>query len=630
MKNHPLEIGTCAIDDKRCADPYLRWADASGFAEFDHHEKKHVDLMIELQPGKSLCDLKKLLNPFDQIAPIYAETPSIRYATGLFTVATVKKLAKSHAVVSRFDLANALHAPRSLRRPAKAFLPQAAYTPKDGQDVLLAVIDDGCPFAHAMLWHQGRYRLRAIWDQDYHPDFSPLGGKPRSFNYGAVAYAPALLKHVATHTYAGIRDEGSCYTSIGYQSAVHAKSHGAHTLGMLLNGASHNGEVHNVSENDGALLDSDVVFVQLPRDVTAVPFHGARLRAMLDGIRWVISQASNTERNIVVALPYGSMMGPHDGSAIFTSAVDELIAEAWSQSKITLKVVLSAGNDYAEYLHWQQDELLAGSTATMTLRLAPGSELPTFVEVWWPTANGKFSVSIADPIGTLVCSDIAAHSSCVTPSLKTPICTVIRTGHGTPGEVALIRFAPTALFMGPAAAATGDWIITINAKEELTCPVHAYISKARGGLGGLKRSNQSRFVVGAGTGSVTSEGTLNDAATGAGTTVVGGYQKWAPEEPASYSSSGPARGGVRRGGAVSISHPQGPDNSMPSEESPLRPGFRNFGNRSASTFRMNGTSVVSPYFAARMSVFLRQALVGQPPPQPPVPIAEKRLGTKRR
>ena len=623
MTNKSLDIGACGVNDRGGADPYLRWADASAFVDFDRHGANQIDLIVELKPGKSLLDLNKLLTKKDRVARVYGKQPSIPYVTGLFTAATVKKFAANPQVVNRFDLANTMLAPRSPRRKIRKVSGKAPDKPQDGKGVLLAVIDDGCPFAHAMWWHEGHYRLRAIWDQDHQPDFLQLGRMPKEFGYGAVASSSALLTHIQAHTSVGRVNEASCYNAISYYSAVRAKSHGAHTAGMLLSGASHDGKVRNSTQHDGAYLNADVVFVQLPRDVVAVPFHGARLRAMLDGIRWIIEQASTTEKNIVVALPYGSMMGPHDGSAIITSAVDALIKEAMVTSQITLKVVLSAGNDFMEHLHWQQDSLAHDASATMIVRLAPNSELPTFVEVWCPLAMEKQLLSILDPMGNVMAQSVSSRTSSVAPSMKLPICTVIRTGHGVNGELALIRFAPTAQTRAHPTAFSGDWRIRITAREAVNKPIHAYISIARGGLGSLKRSNQSHFVPFMGTGRVSSEGTLNNAATGAYTTVVGGYQKWAEEVAAKYTSSGPARGGPR-GAPISIFFPQGPDLSMPSEESPLRHGFRNSGNRSASTFRMNGTSVVAPYVAARLSFFHTGAFY----PQPPVPTGEKRLGTK--
>ena len=595
--------------------PYLIWALVSNFVDFKTRViNGHVaiDLMLEVSNGYTIKDLINSLNlqaPGSVVSHAFSTSPAIRFVSLTTTMNGLKVIALSQ-IVKRCELAAPFVAPRSVDRSkiARNALSHHKILTQDASiaTTLFAVIDDGCPFAHEMLGNATRYRLRALWDQDRHPSFKAKA--PLGFGYGAVAKASDLRMHVAAFTdSAGNTNEDRCYRAIGYESVLPRLSHGAHSMGMLLNGTAFSSKADFLQ--NGAIADSDIVFVQLPRDVMAVPFHGGRLRAMIDGIRWALKQR-RAERKVVVVIPYGSMLGPHDGTSLFSAAVDQLIEGAKTKG-ITLEVILSAGNDFESRSHWQLGSLDAKAQTTITYRLAAETELAMFVEIWLPTRN-KFDVSINDPSGQLT-----------SPNSK--YCQILRTGwKGLDCELVLVRFAPTAKsFVSNLASPTfsGDWSITvINKSANASSPIHAYASKARGGIGSLNRANQSVFVnlKGKFLGEVSGKGTLSDASCGEYVTPVAGfkgYQNIACAEPADYSSSGPARAGPRSSGLKTMV-------SIASEESPMLFGWRSTGTRSASTFRMNGTSVAATYFAGKSNSAY------PPPPLPSTTSDLDRLGTK--
>jgi hypothetical protein len=613
MTAQPLPTGVVGVTDKVKSDPFFRWADASSFSDFIIRDTGQIltgriDVLIELGNGKNFNDLRTLLGKQAKLVAAY-DINQFRYLSAALTVSELQKISNKNTCVQRLWLASPIKAPRVPIRSAKtlggapnAFDSNDPYVnqqPSPKKKVLLAAIDDGCPFAHPLMRRSDRrLRLRALWDQDDQPDFSKIGTMPQGFEYGAVANRANIEAHIKANTAtSGSVDEAECYRSLGYMSAFRSYAHGSHSLGMILQGARYDALADmQFLSGDGANDISDFVFVQLPRDVIAVPFTGARYRSILDGILWITKQAL-TDESIVVNVPYGSLLGPHDGSTIFARALDALIFDFEKGKKRTLEVIFASGNSYKSGQHWSVDEIQAGALSKMTLRLAPSSEMPTFVEIWLPD-KAEATFSVTNPAGVPVLESITAKTSAAWPSVTDPQCTIIRTGWGENSECILLRFSGTSHLSSMTSTICGDWIIGIQATKEIDLPVHAYLSSARGGLGSLRRANQSHFVNPSNpsptNGKVDRKGTIQDAATGGKTYAIGAYKKWRfldEDAAADYTSSGPARGGYR----ASI----GPDTSMPSETSPLRPGIRNIGNRSTTTFRMNGTSVAAAYFAGR-------------------------------
>lgn len=600
-------------------DPYLLWAYVSGFKDFTRRndpDGNSVELIVELKRTETFESFQRYVDRDGVLVDAWGDNPRIQYVTGRFTDIGVRKLARDSKYVKRFMLANPLHAPRSRFRPGVTTggATMRGDPSPSNSTTLLAVIDDGCPFAHAMLRRgDGTLRLRALWDQDCAPDFSSIGWVPKGFGYGAEVDRAALRDQIdrwATTAQASTGnvafqsvDEAGCYRELGYEAAYRAYSHGAVSLGMMLRGAPYdfatraNGQVPT---NDGAGMEHDVLFVQLPRNVVEVPFHGARLRSILDGIRWVLSRAMCRETEIIVLVPYGSYLGSHDGRGIFTKAIDALVTSA-KDKDISLKVILPTGNDAKKKQHWVGPPRKAKEKFQFRLRLASASELPTFLEIWLPKGlTGTFSVK--SPTGESVFDRVGEKATRFWPSLQLAQCMVLRSGWGgDSGECALLRFGPTSEMFGACSTEPGDWTITFHPSKVVKKKVHAYVSTARGGIGSLHRANQSHFLIDFPSGS------LNDAATGEMTWVIGAYKKWTyridpidstPHADRSADMSlGPARGGSRNGAGSNLS---GPNFSMPDQASPSLAGLRTTGNRSASTVRISGTSVAAGYFAARL------------------------------
>lgn len=580
-------------------DPYLFMAQQSDFLDYAMHPvtgSLRVAFSAEIVSG-ALGALQKSLggNGFVCVDP--GQWTAARFCTGWVNAAGLVTLSTLTKIVVRFEMASPIRAQRSQDRArrqitsAQLGVTQKVLAPKATvkSKVLFGLIDSGCPFAHsALLDPSGQTRIRALWDQDISPDFHGLGSLPIGFKYGREVRASELNQLVSGASVGGGVNEDLCYRRAGYSAVRGARSHGAHSLGLLATSRGSAQHVKNRAQHGIA----EIAFVQLPRSVLAAPSHAAMSRAIIDGLRWIVDQADAKER-IVVAIPYAGSLGPHDGSSIFEQAVDEIIQTTnavYGGKKPRLEVVVGAGNSYELDCHATLSDPKEPITESLTWRVPPSSEIPAFVEIWVP--NGvDLSVAVTAPDGSST-NEISRGSALAWPDASDPICQVIHSfWQGIDASLLLVRLAPTQTSDGSRSASFGDWTIHLNVKTGASSAtvIHAYASRGRGSFGAPLRGRQSKFVENPSRSkwTVESTGTISAMACGTETTVVGGYENWRGQNPARYTAAGPSRSGAR----------QDVDYSRPSEEFPSLSGIRSIGTRSGSTFRMDGGSVAVPQVA---------------------------------
>ncbi len=600
-------------------DPYLFLAQAASFTDY-LDEAPFVGLrhavMIELRAANSVTQLRSALGASGHLCATYGAWEASRFCTGWVDDRGLALLQSCSDLVSRFELASAVRAQRghvgfrgvpiSKSGAPSAFQNQSKAAPNS--KVLLGLIDDGCPFAHAdVLDGKGQTRIRAIWDQSLTPAFAGHGATPTQFCYGREVLQGALNALIASAKRGG-EGELECYRQAGYSALEHSKSHGAHSLGLL---ATNRAAVRERPPCDVAINDADVAFVQLPRSVLHAPSHAALSRSILDGVRWIIDQATENER-VVIAVPYSSAVGAHDGTSIFEKALSDIVSAACESCACAgVTVFLAAGNSYKQSLHAKLAVGSVGNEVSLTLRVPPSSEVPAFVEVWVPSAL-EAHASITSPDGE-VSSEIRRGGALFSPaSGGQPEYQLLHSEwQGDDATLLLFRLAPTLTSDGTTAARYGDWKINLRV-DATSCAhtdVHAYAARARGSYLAPTRGGQSVFIAdNSGKGwAVEPEGTVSGMACGSGAFVVSGFENWAPQEPAPYCSAPPGRAG----GRCSV------DYSAPCEEFPSLDGVSSLGTRSGSTVRLNGSSVAVPQLARAIALA-------------PIPYNYKgpRLGTK--
>lgn len=650
--------------DAAGVDPNLVWADATEFADFMRagEECPHgVPVIVELRDAvdsdsdsdgaSALVQLDRELRDLNagsvpSIYPRIAHPSGTAHCTANFTAAYCDAMLNDPQrrfgkMVRRFELQRPTvpERARPIRpvpvRPGSQH-PQRARAGK----TLIGVIDSGCPFAHRQLRNRdgGGTRLLNIWDQDANPAFaSPQGGgtRPTDLGYGCEVSRGHLDALIAACTRDGVVAEAACYELAGYGDLRSRFTHGAAVLGLLAGPRTLGARTAQSPKQPPTWCDADdeasradIVFVQLPRDAVQDSSSAGLPRLILDGLRYILSCASDETRRIVVNISDGSSRGTHDGQSIIEQAMLALRREQPEDRE--LHIVIASGNSYDEERHAQLDRLKKGRSDAMVLRLQPCSEAPSYVVVRLPPQADGVRIRVLPPgLEASAAADVAAGQARAWPASGDAKCAVIfpapRAGAAT---LALIAFAPTASAQrGRPVAPSGNWTIYLECKREIGEPVHFYVTRSQQNPGALARGKQAVFVDADGqydawrylqrakqdatppVSSIRRLGTLNSLAVtpiGHGVWVVASYLL-RTGEPALYASAGPAAGARPARG--------GPDVSAPTDGSRASPGIRAMGVRSGETVQVTGTSFAAPQVARELVNFgMLPAVLTQPVP----------------
>ncbi|HNW97838.1 MAG TPA: S8/S53 family peptidase [Bacteroidales bacterium] len=191
-------------------------------------------------------------------------------------------------------------------------LPQA-YT---GKNVVVGIIDAGFDYTHpAFLDTSGNnYRIKKVWE------LKETGTPPSGYTYGNE-----------------ITDSAALFND-GYD--VNTFSHGSHVAGIAA--GSGYGSSSDNKKYRGIAFESDLIFVGIRPEQSEWTNTGAS--SIIDGINYIFDYAESVGKPAVANLSWGCTVGPHDGTSLFSQAVDNLTGEG----KI---FVCAAGNNGATNIH---------------------------------------------------------------------------------------------------------------------------------------------------------------------------------------------------------------------------------------------------------------------------------------
>ncbi len=496
--------------------------------------------------------------------------------------------------------------PRRTRpaRPELRFDVEGPSGQKASSTTLLAVIDDGCPFAHAALRRTAMAvpatRVVALWDQSQ--DVLPVHGGGAPPAYGVEWGEKDLNTLLATHEVAGHVDEAACYQDAGQDSLEHRWTHGSHVLGRLAADRAWHAGLHGGLAGEHLAGDSaagaDIAFVQLAREALLTVSHGAIAYHAFNAISHLVDRASSLGyRRLVIVLAYDSWLGPHDATSWFEQAVDRLIGSTGVAKGVSVRLVLPAGNSGRQQAH-QQLQSSGQGPLPLHLFLAPDSELPTWVELWLPpswVASGRLTFN--SPTGATLSVPISGVAYWGPPAQAQ--LTKYTEGLHRPGrrQRVLLRFASTRERGGHAVAPHGLWTITFHGVRAHAGEGLAYVGRAGRLMYQTAFARQSRFVV------EPSKGRTLSGLAGGFHVVVAGVRY---AETLAYRGPMPVRYGealerIAPGGAVGYGGRPAPqlfrrliDASVKTEEGLLLAGQLGLGARSGVVWRMTGTSVAAP------------------------------------
>lgn len=598
-------------------DPYLAWLETINFAARDGDPNGLLPVAIELKSGggpllQALHDQWLLWVP-----PVWRKAgKGLRFCTAF--VAPKSLSALKNLPIVRIEQGLVCRTRPTLGAAAASVMPPAiglspspppppapAGTPPARN--VMAIVDDGCAFAHpsfrkpgqppatrvCRLWDQGRVGATAPWripaDFGYGMELSDDAGGGLQAFMGGLATADTATTERACYRQAGIP-----LPPVGPVGVWH----GTHVMDLACGFPDPLAPIAPPPARDAA-ANADILFVQLPRE--AIPDRGGGWLVVhvLDALRYVL-QHTHPRDNVVVNLSLGAQAGPHDGSSLLERAIDDLIQR---ERKHNFAVVVAAGNSYDNESH-AEVSLAAGLAETLNWAIAPNDATDSCLEVWLPrtdAAGGAVNVEIQVTPQSGVASGFQRLGSalryCGGPSEDKPVAMFLYArppcdATGSTGTLALVTVAPTAAVAEyPLAAAPGNWRIEFRNKGSAPVDLHAWIegdANARG-FGGKPSILLNH---------VKSTCTLASLAGGQHTIVVGGFTLGSGSPPAyaEFSSSGPSRDGAARPGPDVAAPADRFDHGSPNQAVPLEAA----GPLSDQPAWLAGTSMAAPGVARRV------------------------------
>jgi hypothetical protein len=613
--------------DRPGMDAQLVWAEASGYRDFAAPAAgDSPSFIVEIEAGATVSSLIGELAAAPgrgEVTPLYhgkhtrfcTATLSRDYVAGVLSGALGKML-------RRFELQVPLQAGRRL--PAEAATINVAYTPEPStSDVLLGIIDSGCPFARASLLDSKQWtRVLGLWDQN-RTVAATTPGSP----YGTAWSKTDVDSVLEAFRSDGACDEASCYDALGLRQMRSRESHGAFVAdlfaGALSLGRRFSRDPDRVAPwtpSDDLASRSDIVFVQLPQTAVQDSTSAALPALILDGLRYVLLHVGPQTQRIVVNISEGSSRGTHDGRSILDLALTALAEEAQQTQRCPLHIVVPAGNTYSDARHAVLDTLPPDEPRDIFLLLPPGSEFPAQVSLRLPPGVEDLEVALTPPgwdaeLSTKWGDACGWHEG-------TRLDEQAQLGWGTvlpralPGAASegLLIFAPTLrlddLAAGATTAPAGLWRIRFRSTTGLAQAIHLYICRTQPNPGALIRARQARFIDADGSydgqqflraapedpavpaSPIRRSGTLSGLASlpaGGAVVCIGGTQGRSGA-PLPISAAGPAAEGRA-----------GPDMSAIVDASDAVKGITGAGVGSGERVRMRGTSFGAPQVARALA-----------------------------
>jgi hypothetical protein len=514
----------------------------------------------------------------------------------------------------------------------------------DKRITIVAVIDDGLPFAHRNFRDitGERTRVEFCWLQSVAFDRNQ-----KSVLFGREYTRPQIEGYITQYG----DDEDTLYRKAGATAETEdlgslldrRATHGAHVMDLATGYAPERGEVPPE--------EIRIIAVQLPNTVNWDTSGFGKDMYMLSAFHYIFDRADRIARaygiekpRLVINFSYGFSGGRHDGEIELEAAINELVAKRRANTGPTA-LVLPAGNTFLDPLHGMiRSEDFVEDAATFHWRIQPNDRTPSYLELWFskgfdPTG---YKVEVLDPWDRLRWSlpigDDPAHD----PAHKTGdpgiVLALLNAKSVQVGQLSadkhraevktdqpergrwrvLVAMAPTepedARLPG---IESGRWTIVIRRGEGagmLDQPIHCWIQRAADPESLRSGSRQSyfddlkdiRYNLDGDLGDEDTKGafverfgSLNGLATGHTSLIVAGYRLGAglgssleDARPALYSAAGALEYGWPEAQVAC---------SSMSDRSRVLTGTLAAGVRSGARSYVQGTSTAAPFVARRLA-----------------------------
>ncbi|HEV7879393.1 hypothetical protein [Bradyrhizobium sp.] len=516
---------------------------------------------------------------------------------------------------------------------------------------IMAVIDDGLPFAHRNFRDASgcRTRIEFCWLQSV-----AIDEKQKSVLFGREYTRKQIDGYIKKYG----DDEDTLYREagatadaedLGSMIARHA-THGAHIMDLATGYAAERGDI--------APEEIRIVAVQLPNTIALDTSGFGKDMYMLAAFHYIFNRVDLIAEKygiecprLVINFSYGFSGGRHDGGTELEAAINQMV-ERRRASKGPTALVVPAGNSFLSGLHGRlRDTDFDNDEAKFRWRIQPNDRTPCYLELWFPQDfdPSGYVVELYDPwkhCRLYFKIEVGAPKDGYDPGKVV----ALYNAHGKQvGQVSadqhradhrndehktgrwrvLVIMAPTEpedpRLPG---VESGEWIVVLKRGVEAArlqdYPIHCWIQRSADPDDLRSGSRQSYFDdpkdVGYGCdGDLNEEdtrdafvqrfGSLNGLATGCTSLVVAGYRLGAglgstlsQARPALYSSAGTLDPGWPEAKVAC---------SSMSDRSRVLTGTIAAGVRSGSLSYVQGTSNAAPFVARRLAAIFVDAENGE-------------------
>jgi len=276
---------------------------------------------------------------------------------------------------------------------------------EDTRITVMAVIDDGIPFAHRNFRDASgtRSRVEFCWHQSVAIDESQ-----KSVLFGREytrEQIEDLIEQYGDDEDALYRKAGATVDTEDLGSMIdrHA-THGAHVMDLATGYAPERGEE--------PAEEIRIIAVQLPNTIAWDTSGFGKDMYMLSAFHYIFDRADIIARKegydidnlrLVINFSYGFSGGRHDGESELEAAINELV-EKRRDRECPTALIVPAGNTFLDRLHGL---ILPGDfvdgASQFHWRVQPNDRTPSYLELWfWRGFNPKgYKIELRDPRGRL-------------------------------------------------------------------------------------------------------------------------------------------------------------------------------------------------------------------------------------
>ncbi|TCK92357.1 subtilase family protein [Natranaerovirga hydrolytica] len=240
-----------------------------------------------------------------------------------------------------------------------------------GEGVIVAIIDSGIDYSHPDFRNEdGTTRIIELWDQTI------PGNPPEGFIQGSIFTQDEINEALEQRT----RTE-----QLQIVPSVDLSGHGTHVASIAAgNGRASDGRFRGVAPK------SDLLIIKLGDPATeSFP----RTTELMRGISYAVNKAIELDQPIAINLSFGNNYGPHDGSSLLETFIDNMTGVGRNV------IVIGSGNEGAA-AHHTGGILTQGQPETIEIAVA-STERTLNIQIW-KSYFDTIDIYITNPAGITV------------------------------------------------------------------------------------------------------------------------------------------------------------------------------------------------------------------------------------